>query len=135
MMEEQRAGGAKVTDLNYLEKLSKGNAAFMNDMIGIFLTENPAEISTLENAIAAEDYGAIAAAAHKLRSTVPFVGIDKIINTDIARVESLAQKNGSPYGEKVAGQAENVLPEIREHFSRIKSVCEKAVSELKERKA
>src|SRR5687768_5661347 len=96
-MEQSGKQGSKVTDLDYLLKLAKGNQQFVKDMIRIFLEENPAEIGTLETAIRERDFRLINAAAHKLRSTVPFVGIDKIISGEISEIEALAkEKAGDP---------------------------------------
>src|SRR5687768_15728076 len=103
MNEKGENDGGKVTNLEYLLKLSKGNNDFVRDMIRIFLEENPSEISTLEKAVEQRDFKLINAAAHKLRSTVPFVGIDKMISGEIAELEQLAldQAGSDNYGVQV----------------------------------
>ena len=131
--------GDKVTNLEYLTKLSKGNKAFVKDMVKIFLEENPSEIKTLEQAIKQRDYRLINAAAHKLRSTVPFVGIDKMISGEISEIEHLAlQHAGDPLKDPEPEQKRTFLPtdqemigKIEKLFSRIKSICTKACEELK----
>ncbi len=134
--------GKKVTNLDYLLKLSKGNEEFVRDMIRIFLDENPSEISVLEKAIAERDFKLINSAAHKLRSTVPFVGIDKIISEDITLIEQLAreksdeQTHGGQAEEKAQGGSflpndREMISRIESLFSKIKRICLRAYSELK----
>ncbi|MEO6304249.1 MAG: Hpt domain-containing protein [Bacteroidia bacterium] len=108
----------KVTDLSYLREISKGNAAFIDEMIDIFLTENPKEIIDLENAINQKDFGSIKEAAHKMKSTIPFVGIDKLIEKDLVQIENLSLERSG-------------LEQIRTAFAAIKKTCLQAAEELK----
>lgn len=139
MYELGKDDAQKVTNLDYLLKLSKGNDEFVKDMIGIFLEENPAEIRTLEKAIEERDFRQINAAAHKLRSTVPFVGIDKMISGDISEIEHLALvEAGNPLEGEAKPEKKNFLPNDREViakierlFQKIKGICFRAYDELK----
>lgn len=128
----------KVTNLDYLVKLSKGNEQFVREMIRIFLDENPAEISTLEKAIHEKDFSLINSAAHKLRSTVPFVGIDKIISGEISEIEQLALGKARDPLSSSPKPASGFLPTDRELigkierlFKKIKGICTRAYDELK----
>ncbi len=107
----------KITDLSYLVRLSNGNKVFVKEMINLFLSENPEEIKSLETAIRDKDYDTIKATAHKLRSTIPFIGIDKYIEKEVSEIEALAAEHAD-------------MEEIKTRFSRIRSVCEKACIEL-----
>lgn len=108
----------KVTDLSYLLAISKGNKAFIDEMIDIFLSENPLEIELLESAIEELDYEGIKAYAHKMKSTIPFVGLDKLIEKDLEEIEAIAcQKNGT---EKITTL-----------FAQIKKICLLAAEELR----
>ncbi len=108
----------KVTDLSYLIAISKGNKAFIDEMIDIFLSENPLEIELLESAIEEQDHQAIKAYAHKMKSTIPFVGLDKLIEKDLEEVEKL----GSEKAE---------IEKILVLFSQIKKICLLAAKELR----
>ena len=68
-----------VTDLSYVNELAQGNILFVGEMIDLFLSENPQEIQRLETAINNQEMESIGAIAHKINSTVPFVGLNKII--------------------------------------------------------
>lgn len=108
----------KVTDLFYLRAISKGNKVFIDEMIAIFLSENPLEIELLETAITEKDYEAIKAYAHKMKSTIPFIGLDKLIERDLEEIENLAlQKNG--------------IGRISILFAQIKKICLLAAEELR----
>jgi HPt (histidine-containing phosphotransfer) domain-containing protein len=127
----------KVTNLEYLVKLSKGNEQFVKEMVRIFLAENPAEINTLEKAIEEKDFSLINSAAHKLRSTVPFVGIDKIIAEEISEIEQLAlNKSGNFLYEEQKVRIgriptdKELIQKIQSLFSKIKRICRRAYDEL-----
>jgi HPt (histidine-containing phosphotransfer) domain-containing protein len=114
-MNNQFAG--KLVNIDYLRQLSRGNTRFVEEMIRIFLSENPEEIKVLEKAIDATDYGIIKAGTHKLRSTLPYIGLDRIVEHEVAQIELLA-----------AGHSD--IEDIRYHFTRIRQVCEAACQEL-----
>lgn len=107
----------RVTNLDYLHELSKGNASFVKEMISIFLSENPEELKALEKGIKSSDYELVKTTAHKLRSTIPFIGLDKLIENDVSDVETMAGNKGD-------------MQEIERKFTRIKEICEKAYYEL-----
>ena len=107
----------KIVNLDYLTALAKGNTKFINDMIKIFVDENPDEIVALEKAIQGEDYDSIKSIIHKLRSSIPFIGLDKIIDREVAEVEELSTKRTG-------------IEIIKAHFEKIKAMCERACYEL-----
>jgi HPt (histidine-containing phosphotransfer) domain-containing protein len=111
--------GERISNLDYLNELSNGNPKFVKDMIALFITEIPHELRVIEDGIKKEDYEIVRAASHKLKSTIPFVGIDKIIREDVVEMENLA-KHGSDIGK------------IDTLFCKIKKTCERAADELKE---
>jgi HPt (histidine-containing phosphotransfer) domain-containing protein len=98
-------------------ELSDGNKTFVKEMITLFLSENPEEIKLLEKGIAEKNYKGIKSVAHKLRSTIPFIGLDKVIEKEVAEIERLASEMGD-------------MKEIESRLSKIKSACEKAYIEL-----
>ncbi len=108
----------KVTNLDYLKELAKGDANFITEMIHIFLEENPEEIKTLELAIFENNYENIKSVSHHMKSTIPFVGIDLLIGKDLVDIEKLAT-------EKTGIEA------IKTLFENVKAVCNKAFDELK----
>ncbi len=87
-------------------------------MITLFLSENPEEIHSLEKGILEKNFDAIKSIAHKLRSTLPFIGLDKVIEKEVVQVESLAAERSS-------------IGEIEDLFTKIKAMCQKAWLELR----
>src|ERR1700756_4732101 len=107
----------KIINLEYLTALSKGNANFVHEMVTIFLTENPEEIKAFEKGINELNFDLIKTTAHKLKSTIPFVGLDKIINKEVEEVEALSSEKSD-------------IDKIKTLFAKIKEVCERACYEL-----
>ena len=134
----------KVTNLDYLLDLSKGNTQFVQEMLDTFLIENPKEIESLEKAIQSKDFEAIKQTAHLLQSSIPFVGLDKIIESEVYEIEEIA-------ADKSVVKKIEILPNDRSEFqkieisltdksafqkiellfSKVKDACEKARLELK----
>jgi len=107
----------KVCNLRYLNELSNGNQEFIKEIIQIFLIEMPKEIQSIEKSIHEKDYEAIRQATHKLKSTIPFVGLDLTIQEEVYKMEDLAEKRTD-------------LDEIRILFQEVKNICGMATAEL-----
>lgn len=116
-MKKNTESDTKIINLSYLIELSKGNKVFVKDMINLFLEENPEEIQLLEKGIAEYNYDLIRITAHKLRSTIPFVGLDKVVGNEVNEIETLAADCSD-------------INEIEKHFKKLKSTCAEACSEL-----
>jgi HPt (histidine-containing phosphotransfer) domain-containing protein len=116
-METETKNLEKIVNLDYLTQLSKGNTKFVKEMVKIFLSENPEEINALENGIQRRDFDAIKATAHKLRSTIPFIGLDKVIEKEVSQMEELAESRSG-------------IEKMETLFSKIKEKCERAWFEL-----
>jgi HPt (histidine-containing phosphotransfer) domain-containing protein len=117
MKERKNKRSIKVVNLDYLQELSQGDEGFVQEMIGIFIDENPGEIRELGNSIQLKDYEGIRSSAHKLKSSIPFVGLNRIIEEEVSRIEGLSA-NG-----------DGIL-EIEKLFPKIESACHKARIEL-----
>jgi HPt (histidine-containing phosphotransfer) domain-containing protein len=109
----------RVTNLRYLVGLSEGNEEFVKEMVHTFIAENPKELREVATGISARNFDQIRSGAHRMRSTIPFVGIDAIIGPDVSEIEQLAKKRES-------------LEKIEELFENVKEVCSRALAELKE---
>lgn len=116
-MDNNSSSTGKVVNIDYLRQLSKGNTRFVEEMIRIFLSENPEEMRVLEKAVRDQDYELIKATTHKLRSTLPYIGLDKVVENEISEIEELAIGH-------------NGIDKIHHLFTRIKETCERACSEL-----
>lgn len=107
----------KVINLDYLKELSNGNTQFITKMINIFLIENPKDITQLEESIHEANFKAISSIAHKIKSSLPFVGLNITIGEEISTIEKLANQQLG-------------LSEIEQLFEKVKNACTLAVYEL-----
>jgi HPt (histidine-containing phosphotransfer) domain-containing protein len=114
---EEKIKNGNVVDLSYLNDLSRGNKAFVKEMLSIFMQESPAEMNSIENAINDSNFELIKSTSHKLKSTIPFVGLDKIVGTDVMEMEALAANRSN-------------IEQIKTHFSKVRAACAKAFEEL-----
>ncbi|HEY4797669.1 MAG TPA: ATP-binding protein, partial [Bacteroidia bacterium] len=104
----------KITNLQYLKSLANGNQQFQNEMIDIFIKENPNEVSNLKKAIDEKNLEKMRASAHAMKSTLPFVGLDIPLKKILEDME-----------------ASSDLEKIHELFSIVESTCRQAAEELK----
>jgi HPt (histidine-containing phosphotransfer) domain-containing protein len=108
----------KTCNLDYLFELAKGDMGFVKEMIEVFLSENGEELDNLEKAIKLKDYPAIGHISHKLRSSIPYVGLDLIIGDEMMKIEHLAKN-------------EDDIEEIQTHFDKVSETSRNAIEELK----
>lgn len=112
-----KSGQLQVCDLTYLFELAKGDMAFVREMVQVFLEENGGELDKLAQAITDENYHELRQIAHKLRSSVPYVGLDLRIGDDLQAMEDLARRQQG-------------MEEISAYYSKIREVCSAAIDEL-----
>ena len=106
-------------DLTYLEQITKGNENFFLSMLDIFMEQNPADMKLLGKAVQANDFENIKIMAHKIKTSVVFVGLDKYIRELLAEMEEL-------------GKLEEQPMRIRELYLELNTICTEADTQLKE---
>lgn len=82
-----------VTDLAYLRDISDGNKEFIDEMVNLFVDQSGGHIASLREGLAAFDYVTIAAAAHKLKPVLGYVGID-LEKSGIKQIETVSKSHG-----------------------------------------
>jgi len=107
----------QVIDLSELQTLSKGNKAFVKEMIGIFLEQVPLDMNDIEAAIKETDYDTIQAISHKMKTSVGFIGLRPLLQEPLNTIESLSENHEG-------------LEKIANKFNYLKSIIEKAEREL-----
>lgn len=80
----------KVIDLDYLITLSGGDNQLVVDMVQLFITEITIEIQAIEKGIINSDFTLIKSSIHSIRGIVHYVGLNKVIKTDLIKIEKLA---------------------------------------------
>jgi signal transduction histidine kinase/CheY-like chemotaxis protein len=102
-------------DLAYLKSLSKGDEEFEKNMVRSFSQQVPEELNDLKMAIGQKDYVRVRAIAHTMKSTVSFLGLQKL----------------APLLQQLEQDAENKrdFTEIQNKFELINTICQAAIRE------
>ena len=106
----------KFTDLSYLKQVSGGEPGFMKEMIRIFTEQVPEFISNMEKHLDDKNYIDLGREAHKAKSSVIIVGMNKL-GDKMKELQVLTEKN----------EGVETYPEFVSEF---KSLCLSAVEEL-----
>jgi HPt (histidine-containing phosphotransfer) domain-containing protein len=110
----------KHIDLEYLKQISNGSNEFVFQMITVFTEEIPLEVKNLETHLANKDWKAMRATAHKMKPSYSFMGVKELEEM----VHSVEEFDGNESG----------IPQLSELISKINSVTNEVVTELKEEK-
>ena len=106
-----------IISIEHLHSLSRGNTTFIKEIIHLFLEQNPIEINDVEKAIEHKDYAVISSVAHKMKTSVGFIGIEQLLQP-LNQLEKLAINQGN---------ANDILG----IFKNVKTTCHKASMELR----
>jgi signal transduction histidine kinase/DNA-binding NarL/FixJ family response regulator len=104
-------------DLKNFYSLTMGNKQFMREMIELFMDRNPIDLQMLKDAAAKSHYDALRETAHKMKTSVGFMGITELLEP-LNTIELLSEK-------------EEGISTINELVSIICSTCDAAQNELK----
>lgn len=64
-------------NLNYIEKLSRGDKAFQDKLIGIIKSEFPEEVRIYKENLKSKNYGLLASNVHKIKHKISILGLEK----------------------------------------------------------
>ncbi len=103
-------------DLSDLYAMAKGNKGFIREMAEIFVAQNPGDIEELEKGITLGDYESISSVAHRMKTSVGFMGLKDLMKP-LHEIEEL-------------GKQQQGIQEIRGKFAPVKAGCADAVAEL-----
>ena len=105
-----------IIDLAYLKSLPGANDEFVKEMIEIFIEDTPKELEKITKAINDQDFAAVKRIAHKLKTSVSFMGLNQIVPL----LKEMEAK----------GTAEQEMDAIIKLFSVVENTCSKAIKEL-----
>ena len=105
------------TNLTYLKEISGGDSVIIKKTIGKFLETTPDILHKMDQHLEHQEYSALGKCAHKLKSSIAFMGIDEIKDT-ILSIEKAS---------KDLDQADK-LPKL---VARTRNVIEQSYDELK----
>jgi signal transduction histidine kinase/DNA-binding NarL/FixJ family response regulator len=104
-----------LVDLDFLREQTRNNLPFIKEMVRTFIRQLPAELEALNKAIQEKDEETVYKMAHTLRTSVSFFGLQAHIGEDLLHIQQA----------KHADEAQ---------LLRVRSVCEKALEELRQLK-
>jgi HPt (histidine-containing phosphotransfer) domain-containing protein len=108
----------RLTNLTFLNSFTGGNPEKIKKYISMFLTYCPGQLATMKEQLASGNYDGLRGTAHALKPQITYMGIQG--------GEDLIKKIESMAGAK--SEVEK-LPDMLGNFS---TICEKAMTELKE---
>lgn len=106
----------KHTDLTFLRTVAKGNEQFVQKIVNSFVTQASTDIEKMRKSLEDLDYEGLHFIAHKMKSSIHFVGI-KSLHDNVREIEKYAQEKSN--AERLA--------EIVPYFI---NICTLAIKEL-----
>jgi len=106
------------TDLSFLTAFSGGDTGFVKEMVVMFVQKMPVDLPQLKLLAENSEWAEVKSLAHKLKSSVNFMGIPGMKE----KLQKLEDDT----------QAENIYPEqLLADINGVINICNKAVEELK----
>lgn len=116
---------AAAIDLSYLEMMADGDNAMRKTLIEMIVLEMPPELGKLRAALLARDADALRQVAHKMKSTLAFVGNDAMTqaNAELERIgkEGTALQRAAERLATLERHAAQVLPALRAESARLEA--------------
>ena len=114
---EKEASNTEQLNLNYLDAITDDDNDLKTRMLGIMLDETPIELKRLEEQAAAANWDGVRATAHKMKSTMQFLGLNDTLD-QVKFIELSAR-------EKVN------LPEVHERIKKVTEVCNEVMEGIR----
>lgn len=90
---KDQSAATTLFSLNKLKDIARGNDDFIKTMTALFAEQAVEAIREIKTAFAIQDYAAIKATAHRIKSSIDNMDIVSL-KTEIRQIEALAGKNG-----------------------------------------
>lgn len=110
-------------DLSYLELMADGDDFMKKTMIDMLIEEMPPELEKLRNSLLEQDANAMHQVAHKMKSTLAFIG-NPVMTEANSTCEKIGIENSDlqragTYIEMLEAQAKLVLPLLKEESAKL----------------
>jgi PAS domain S-box-containing protein len=110
---------AKCINMDFLERMTKGNPEMITEMVNVYLEETPKMISRIRHGIKMEDWDLVARTAHSFMPSFTTMGMNKEFVVMTKKISDYAAKREH-------------TDKIKELFLKIESVCLQARKELEQ---
>jgi len=110
-------------DLSYLELMADGDDFMKKTMIDMLIEEMPPELEKLRNALLEQDANAMHQVAHKMKSTLAFIG-NPVMTDAISICEKIGMENqnlqrAGAYIETLEAQTKLVMPLLNQESAKL----------------
>lgn len=116
-IDTKQTNNKSILDLQFLEETTGGDAELKTMLIEIILREAPDELAQMENFCSEQNWARLGAIAHKFKSNITYMGLHSIAET-IKNIQLYAEQRSH-------------LDELPQMVETVKTLCEKALQELK----
>ena len=116
VISEKLNNSDKLVNTQDLIDLSRGNNKFIFEMIDIYTEQNPADLNEMQLAIAQNNLESIRIIAHRMKTSIGFMGIGSLLEP-LSEIEELAEKKQD-------------IQNINIKILKLKACCEASVAEL-----
>ena len=106
-----------LVDLERLEQISHGDAAFERELLEIFVEDASTYINEIEVALQASDLKSVARTAHKLKGASATVTVHKMLEVAL-QLEIQAKENCLDGATELVARLETILDRVRELIDR-----------------
>ncbi|MBE9586365.1 PAS domain S-box protein [Mucilaginibacter sp. JRF] len=105
----------KLYDLSIIDSISKGNQSFNNKMIKMFCDITAQDVNKMQDAASTNDWQAVSALAHKLKSTVGNMGVD-VLKDPIRELEKQTAADPNATIGEVVTKLEQVRVQLKADY-------------------
>jgi len=110
-------------NLDYLDMMSDGDLEMKKVMLDMLFEELPQEISKMRQLTDASDWNELKSVAHKMKSTLSFVGCDPMTSSN-SDIEMICKDGGDtakvePLMTVLESNLDNVMSELRIEHSKL----------------
>jgi PAS domain S-box-containing protein len=120
----------KIIDLSFLNNLADGNIDFVKKMLEIYVKQTPENLAGLELTLLDKDYSELAAIAHKMRSSVPYVGLKEVElmleNLEYEAKQGINSENFATVVSHINKLCELSLIQVKEELYLLNQIAERS---------
>ncbi|MFD1293701.1 PAS domain S-box protein [Lutibacter holmesii] len=118
---EKKVPTEALFDLSKLEAIAKGNKAFIDKMLQLFIDDTPASINEMKQAYQSGDFKEVARIAHKIKPSLDTLGVH-LLKEEIREIEADAETYGD--SEELSAMIlylENTIKRVLVELQKLKS--------------
>lgn len=104
----------KHLDLSYIKENVTNDEGFIRDLLGVFMESLDSDLGTFNEAVTAQDHGAVKRGAHKLKSSFRSLGMSKLATLTQVIENMAGDKDPMDQIQSRHAELQMLIPEVRE---------------------